>query len=140
MYQPQRLILQLALLQPRILQMTLLQPPILPLLKYLPLLRKPPILRNPLLLTPLLTQGEKLLKTLQLQTKLLPQTLPPQQPMPPQQQTSATHAIRRPARKEEKEVLPLSLLLFLLFSYLQSLPAFCSMFFTKRKLLNQMNG
>merc|ERR1711934_1157645 len=145
MYQPQRLILQLALLQPRILQMTLplpLIPPLLknplllkdplllrnpPLLKYLPLLRKPPLLRNPPLLTPLLTQGEKLLKVLQ--AKLLPQALPPQQQtLPPQQKTSATHAISRPARKEVKEVLHLPLPLFLPFSYLQSLPAFCSMF------------
>merc|ERR1712037_866273 len=116
MYQPQRLILQLALLQPRILQMTLPQPQIPPLL------RKPPLLRNQPPLTPLLTQKEKLLKVLQLQAMLLPQTLPPQQ------QTSATHAIRRPARKEEKEVLALPLPLFLPFSYLQSLPAFCSMF------------
>merc|ERR1712066_983066 len=77
---------------------------------------------------------QQTLRTLQLLQQTL-QTLPLTQRLPLillliplLHKTSALHAICLPASKEEKAELDLPLCLFLPFSYLQSLPAFCSMF------------
>merc|ERR1711936_1282485 len=78
-----------------------------------------------------------LLPQIQMSRSLPPQSLLPQslqremlqvQRTLPLQQTSAAHAISPPATKEMKAELALPLCLFLPFSCLQSLPAFCSMF------------
>merc|ERR1712066_625919 len=77
---------------------------------------------------------QQTLQTLQMLQQTL-QTLPLTQRLPLillliplLHKTSALHAICLPASKEEKAELDLPLCLFLPFSYLQSLPAFCSMF------------
>merc|ERR1712066_588216 len=77
-------------------------------------------------LTPQQTPQQTLPLTLRLiQLQTLPLIL---LQIPLLHKTSALHAICLPASKEEKAELDLPLCLFLPFSYLQSLPAFCSMF------------
>merc|ERR1712168_534906 len=77
---------------------------------------QPPTLPPTLQRTLLLTQLLNLKMTQQTQLTILPL-----------QQTSVTSAISPPASKEKIVELALPLCLFLPFSFLQSLPAFCSM-------------
>merc|ERR1712018_470844 len=125
-------------LLPQSLPLQSLLPQSLPLQSLLP----QSLLPRSLLLQSLLPQNLPLQSLLP--QSLLPQSLLPQSPLPqsrkreklhpqvqrnlPLQQTSAAHAISPPATKGRKAELELCLCLFLLFSCLQSLPAFCSMF------------
>merc|ERR1712088_479896 len=114
--------LQLTLLL--ILQQILQQ--ILPLtLQLTQLLTQQLTLPLTLLLTLPLTLQRTLLLTQLLNLKMTQQT---QLTILPLQQTSVTSAISPPASKEKIVELALPLCLFLPFSFLQSLPAFCSMY------------